>query len=486
MVPDDNKNPLSHPNTSLEEPGEQRREMEKMVLGFGHDFVDTLENSNAFNVDGPNPSPVKGFEILEDPWELKELLEFFKQGVLNPGLNPASGGHLGYIPGGGLFSAALGDYLAALTNRYAGVHYASPGAVKMENSLIEWSGKLIGYTEGFGGNLTSGGSLANLIALACAKKSHGISSQNVDSNVIYWSAQTHHSLNKALHILGLEECILRIIPLDGQFKLSTRHLEEQVELDIRAGLHPFLVIANAGSTDVGAIDPIETLSIICKNKGMWLHVDAAYGGFFALTTLGKSKLKGLGQADSVILDPHKGLFLPYGSGIVLVKNIEQMVKTFRQEAHYMQDSYHSQGLSPADLSPELSKHFRGLRMWLPLKLYGPKVFSDYLEEKLELTRYLYRELLRLNFTVQTEPELTVIAFRYKIPGELEQNDRFNRAILNFVISDGRIFLSSTMIDNRFTLRAAILSFRTHKKEIDLLLELLKHALEESKVQGHTE
>lgn len=472
---------LNKPNALLEENGEQRRKMEKLILEFGHSFIDTLGSTKAFNTNSETPENlVLEFGIREDTSSLGELLRFFDQAVLNPGLNPASGGHLGYIPGGGLFSSALGDYLAALTNRYAGVFYASPGAVKMENALIQWAGELVGYEEGFGGNLTSGGSLANLTALSCAKKHHGISSRNVHTNVIYCSPQTHHSIYKAIHLLGLEECVLQKVPLDGQFRLSIQYLEEQIERDVKRGLSPFLVIANAGSTDIGAIDPVEVLGTICKRYGIWLHVDAAYGGFFALTTTGKAKLKGLEQADSVILDPHKGLFLPYGSGIVLVKELKHLVRAFKQEAHYMQDSYQNDQFSPADLSPELSKHFRGPRMWLPLKLYGPKVFSDYLEEKLVLTDYLYRKLVQLNFKVLCEPELTVIAFRYEArPDDHQYNDEHNRAILRFLVSDGRIFLSSTMIHDRFVLRAALLSFRTHKKEIDLLVHLLERALIET-------
>ncbi|WP_067036081.1 pyridoxal phosphate-dependent decarboxylase family protein [Allomuricauda sp. CP2A] len=481
MALETNQDFLNKPNVLLEENGEQRRKMEKLILEFGHGFLDNLGTIKAFNTNSETLKNLEPeFRIREDTSSLGELLSFFDQAVLDPGLNPVSGGHLGYIPGGGLFSSALGDYLAALTNRYAGVFYASPGAVKMENALIQWAGKLIGYKDGFGGNLTSGGSLANLTALSCAKKHHDISSRNVRTSVIYCSTQTHHSIYKAIQLLGLEECVLQKIPLDAQFRLSTQYLEEQIERDVKTGLSPFLVVANAGSTDIGAIDPIEILGAICKRHGVWLHVDAAYGGFFTLTTTGKSKLKGLHQADSVILDPHKGLFLPYGSGIVLVKELKCLVRAFKQGAHYMQDSYQNDHFSPADLSPELSKHFRGPRMWLPLKLYGPKVFSDYLEEKLVLTDYLYRKLVQLNFKVLCEPELTVIAFRYEArPDDHLYNDEHNRAILRFLVSDGRIFLSSTMIHDRFVLRAALLSFRTHKKEIDLLVHLLERALIET-------
>ena len=473
--PKDNSYPQS---SHLEETKEQRELMEKIVLEFGHQFINTLGQDKAyhghidFQVD-----QLDELEINTQTHSLEELLNIFDRNVLKTGLNPASGGHLGYIPGGGLYSSALGDFLAALTNRYAGVFYASPGAVKMENALIKWAGELIGYDQGFGGNLTSGGSIANLIALSCAKKHAGISSDGKGKSVIYCSPQAHHSIFKAIQIIGMDTYAIHKIPLDNAFKLSVAHLEQQIEVDLKAGLNPFLVIANAGSTDVGAIDPIEQLGAICKKHAMWFHVDAAYGGFFALTTTGKAKLKGLHLADSIILDPHKGLFLPYGSGIVLVKKLKHLTNTFKFDASYMQDSYQMDSISPADLSPELSKHFRGLRMWLPLKLYGPKAFANYLDEKLVLTSYLYSALLKLNFHVVCEPELTVVAFRYEANmDDLNEVNRINKFILKTLLDDGRIFLSSTMIDDKFTLRAALLSFRTHKNHIDLLLDLLANSL----------
>jgi glutamate/tyrosine decarboxylase-like PLP-dependent enzyme len=464
----------------LEENQQKRNEIDKAILEFANDFVHEIDETKAFH----NNTHAKTkeddlFEIGENTLKLNKILELIKDRVVNTGLNPASGGHLGYIPGGGLYSSALGDYLAAVTNRYAGVFYASPGAVRMEDALINWCGNLIGYTEGFGGNLTSGGSIANLIALSTAKKTKNISSKNILKSVIYCSQQVHHSIYKAINIVGLEECIVRQIPLDKDLRLSSPDFESQVEKDIKDGLSPFLLIANAGSTDVGAIDPLKDLGAICKRNSIWFHVDAAYGGFFTLTDYGKDRLQDLKMADSVILDPHKGMFIPYGSGMVLVKDINHLLDANKYSANYMQDAVKETHYSPADLSPELSKHFRGLRMWLPLKLYGAKVFSGYLEEKLSLTRYLHKNLLELGFTIVCEPALTIIAFRYNFNDR--DNDLLNTALLNHILEDGRIFISSSLLNNQFTLRAAILSFRTHRKEIDILIQLLKDKLEDLSV-----
>ena len=247
------------------------------------------------------------------------MLDLLEERIDKTGLNPASGGHLGYIPGGGIYASALGDYIAAITNRYAGVFYASPGAVRIENALINWMGKLIGYTDNFGGNLTSGGSFANLIAIATARSAGKIKSKDLESTVIYVCQQAHHSILKALKITGMEECIIRIIELDDHFRMNIDKLQLQIEKDKKEGLHPFLLLGNAGSTDVGAVDPLYEMAAIAKENNLWFHVDAAYGGFFLLTKEGREKMKGIELADSVIMDPHKGLFIPYGLGIVMVK-----------------------------------------------------------------------------------------------------------------------------------------------------------------------
>ena len=460
---------------SLEESELKRKEIERTIFKFANNFIKSITKSKAFHSNARIDIVDNDlFEIRSKPQTINDILDFFKEQVLETGLNPASGRHFGYIPGGGLYSSALGDYLAAVTNRFAGVFYASPGAVKMEDALIKWGGKLIGYTKGFSGNLTSGGSLANLIALYTAKKYKNITSKNLLNSVIYCSNQTHHSIYKAINIVGLEECIIRQISLDKSYRLSALELKKQIDKDTKAGLNPFLVIANAGSTDVGAIDPLEEISLISKTSSLWLHVDAAYGGFFMLTAQGKSKLRGLENADSVILDPHKGMFLPYGSGMVLVREKEHLLNANKYSANYMQDASAKAHYSPADLSPELSKHFRGLRMWLPLKLYGPKVFSLYLEEKLHLTEYLYRGLKQLGFKIVCEPDLTVVAFR--LESQEHPDDTKNKAILKYLLKEGNVFLSSTVLEGNFTLRAAILSFRTHEKEVHQLLKSLENAL----------
>ena len=456
----------------LEPSAEQRATVRGQVIDYSEDFLDHIESLKTYVL-----SDEKGIGLLDSPIAetgigIDEAIALIKENVDTPGLNPASGGHLAYIPGGGIYYSALGDYLADVFNRYAGVFYASPGAVRMENMLIRWMCDLVGYGDGSHGNLTTSGSLANMIAIVTARDGRNIKSADVPRSVIYLSKQTHHSIDKAINVAGLNECPVRYIELDDKYRIKPDDLKLQISKDKAAGLKPFLVVASAGTTDVGAIDPLVEIGEIANEHGLWYHIDAAYGGFFILTEEGKSKLNGLDLADSLIIDPHKGLFLPYGLGVVLVKNVEHLKYANRFDAHYMQDAFRgTDELSPAELSPELTKHFRGLRLWLPLKLHGVAPFRACLEEKLLLAKYFYAEVQKLGFESKIEPELSVVTYRY-VPEQGDANE-FNKRLLDAVVADGRVFISSTMLNGEFTLRFACLAFRTHLKTVDALLDVLR-------------
>ncbi len=445
------------------------------MLQYSENFLNNIDSLKAYV-----KTDDKGIGLLDSPISetgigIDEAISLLKENVDRPGLNPASGGHLAYIPGGGIYYSALGDYLADVFNRYAGVFYASPGAVRMENMLIRWMNEIVGYPADAGGNLTSGGSLANLIAIVTARDARGINSTNITRSVIYLSEQAHHSIGKAIRIAGLTECIVRHLPIDNKYRIIADALETQIARDLAEGLNPFLVVASAGTTDVGAIDPLAEIGAIAARHNLWYHIDAAYGGFFVLTEEGSAKLAGMETSDSLVIDPHKGLFLPYGLGVVLVKDPANLRASHSYTANYMQDAAgEPDEPSPADLSPELTKHFRGLRLWLPLKLHGVAPFRACLEEKLLLAKYFHTEIQKLGFESELEPELSVVIYRY-VPKQGDANE-FNKRLLNAVVSDGRIFISSTMLDGRFTLRFACLAFRTHLSTVDTLLSVLSDSV----------
>jgi aromatic-L-amino-acid decarboxylase len=456
------------------EPGaEQRGRANQQVLDYANDFLASLPGLKTF-VSRPGDKLLDALSVAEQPHTLERLLAALHGDVDGPGINPASGGHLGYIPGGGQYYAALGDYLADVFNRYAGVSYASPGAVRLEKSLIRWMADLVGYPATAAGDLTSGGSIANLMGVVAARDAAGLRGGQLEASPIYLSSEVHHCVDKALRIAGLGECPLRSVPVDARHRMDPEALAAAIAGDLAAGLRPWLIVASAGTTNTGSVDPLAAIADIARQYGLWLHVDAAYGGFFLLTGHGRRVLDGIQRSDSVVMDPHKGLFLPYGSGAVLVRDGASLYEAHFYDASYMQDARAGgQDLSPADLSPELSRPFRGLRMWLPLMLCGLAPFRAALDEKLLLARYFHGRLSAMpRWEVGPEPDLSVVTYRY-LP-ESGDADAFNRRLLRAIHDDGRVFVSSTVTDGHFVLRLAVLHFRTHREHVDLLLELLDH------------
>ena len=463
----------------LEPAPPERQHLRNAVVAQSEDFLEGLPTRKTFNGDASQVASLLARPFSDAPSNIEDLLSVIDDAVIGPGLSPASGGHMGYIPGGGLFVSALGDYLAAVTNEYAGVSFTGPGAVAMENSLLNWMSALVGYPESSAGNLASGGSIASLIALVTARDAKELQPRDYDRAVVYLSAQAHHCLDKALRIAGIGTAPRRIIPLDDQYRMIPAELEQCVSADRAAGLIPWLLIASAGTTDTGAIDPLGELADLAHTHGLWFHVDGAYGAFFALCQACRPKLAGMADSDSIVMDPHKGLFLPYGTGAVLVKDRQALHRAHDHQADYMQDLAQAEGdvgLSPAELSPELSKHFRGLRCWLPLKVHGLAPFRASLEEKLLLAQYFHQEVQKLGFEVGPPPELSVVTYRW-VPRRGDP-DAFYQALVDAVHQDGRIFLSSSRLNGRFILRMAALCFRTHLATIDLTLRVLREKVAE--------
>lgn len=458
----------------LEPDGSVRARLAEQAFDYGDRFLEKNETLPAYLVTEDKGRGLYDGPFTEEGSDFPALLEALNQNVDTPGLNPASGKHLGYIPGGGIYPSALGDYLADVTNRYSGVFFASPGAVRMENMLLRWMAEMVGYPESSAGNLTSGGSIANLIGIVTARDAHGIDSAKTNRAVVYMTDQVHHCLDKALRVAGLGECVRHTVRMDSRFRMDPEDLDTAIQTDLKQNQIPWLVIASAGTTDTGAVDPMEKIAEICTRHKLWFHVDAAYGGFFALCDEGKKILKGMGDSDSLVMDPHKSLFLPYGSGALLVKDPQALLAANHYQANYMQDTLASTDeLSPADLSPELTKPFRGLRLWLPLKLLGVAPFRAALEEKMLLARYFHKKIQTLDgFEAGAYPDLSVVTFRY-VPKRGDAN-AFNERLIREIQNDGTIFLSSTLLNGKFTLRVAILVFRTHLETVDLVLDILKN------------
>ena len=457
---------------ALEEGPEERRALTERVCSFADDLLDGLAERRVWSREPGARDELIEQGMPEEPADLDKVLDLVAREVDGPGLQPASGGHLGYIAGGGIYPGALGDYLAAVTNRYAGVHYAGPGAVHVENLLLRWLCGLVDFPEQALGTFTSGGSIATLVAVVCARDARGIRASKVESSPIYVTAQTHHCVTKAIAIAGLAEAPLRKIPMDANYRMDSAALSAQIAEDRAAGLEPFLLVASAGTTDTGALDPLEELADIAREEGLWYHVDAAYGGAFLLVDHMRPKFRGIERADSVVIDPHKGFFLPYGSGAVLLRDKEHLRPSHGLRGVYLQDATDDlDEPSPADLSPELTRHFRGLRMWLPFQLHGLGRYRAALEEKLLLCNLFHERAKAMGFEVGPQPDLSVALFHW-VPRDGSDPNAFNQALLQKILDDGRVFLSSTTIDGVFWIRVAVLCFRTHRDRIEALLAVL--------------
>ena len=414
------------------------------------------------------------FSFDEGPAGIGEALATIKA-VENDGINQASGGHFAFIPGGGLFPAALGDLLAGVGNRYAGIQFAAPAAAQMERMLVQWMAELIGYPTTAGGDLTSGASVANLEGIITARDAVEMRAANVPRSVVYLTSHTHHCVEKALRIAGLGECVVRHVEVDDAGRMRPEALEATVGTDVATGLNPWLVVETAGTTDTGAVDPLTAIADIAEAYNLWLQVDAAYGGFFILTEHGRRALAGIERSQTVAMDPHKGLFLPFGSGALIVRDERQLAQAHRYNANYLSDARESgRGFSASDLSVELSRPFRAPRLWLPLKLFGLAAFRAALDEKLLLARYFHARLSEMaNWAVGPSPDLSVVTYRY-LPKDGDV-DEFNRRLLQAVASDGRAVISSTEFNGAYTLRLAVLHYRSHLEDVDNLLEVLTRA-----------
>jgi aromatic-L-amino-acid decarboxylase len=473
------------------------QEYSRWTLGLKKElteFFETLAHRKTYSMPHPRQLQkwVKDFEDVSDPVEMfKHIIE----GLSGQGLLTAGARHLGYIPGGGLPLAALGDWLSASVNPFCGDALASPVAAHIHQECLTTLNSWVGYDPLIaGGDITSGGSHATLLALKTARDRMGMRARNYHRSVVYLGEHTHHCARKSLEVIFGHEIIIRIVSSNEREQMDTVQLATQIAHDRDNGLIPVIVIATAGSTNLGSVDRLREISNLAKLSNMWFHVDAAYGGFFNLCPSAKYLFEGISEADSIVLDPHKGLFLPYGIGAVLFKTKTDQgthgsLKT--QGADYLQDRHHVHSgfkdesscdeaslqaefpPSPMDHSFELTRPFRSLRLWLALKTYGVGTFEAALEEKLLLAQYARLKLENMKqLEIIDAGDLSIVAFRVRSedlpPTDIDHTEELLRSLLE----DGNVFITSTTVRQRKVLRLAILSFRTHKADIDLTLQLI--------------
>lgn len=441
--------------------------MERIV-----DHIESLPLQPAADVQGgaelarslKEPMPEKGMAF-------SELLDLLFEKLVPRTFNSAGPGYLAYIPGGGLFHSAVADLIADSINRYTGVWVAAPALVQLEANVLRWFSDMMGYPPESRGLLTTGGSMSIFTALVTARKNR--LPENFLSGTLYASDQVHHSVMKAAAMAGFPDSSVRQIPSDERFRIRLDVLRQRIAEDRKNGRTPFLIVGSAGTTNTGAVDDLEGLAEIARSENLWLHTDAAYGGFFMLTERGRKGMKGIHLSDSITLDPHKALFLPYGNGCLLVRDGEALKKAHTIEADYMPPLQEDPDFVDfCQYSPELSRDFRGLRVWLPIKMHGLGPFRQNLDEKLDLIRWATEELRKVaELEIVAEPQLTVVAFRQVRPGlSWEELNQLNRELLSRINARQRVLLTGTLLGDRFVLRICVLSFRTHKDRVQAALE----------------
>jgi aromatic-L-amino-acid decarboxylase len=414
----------------------------------------------------------------EHATELGPLVEELFRDWIPRSFTAPSPGYLAFIPGGGLYTAAVADFIAGTTNRYTGVWQAAPALVQLEANALDWLREWMGFPREARGLFTSGGSMATFNAILCARERH--LGAEIRSGVLYTSDQAHHSVLKSAKLAGIMSDRIRAIPCDPQYRLPVDALARAIEQDRRDGLTPFAVISSAGTTNTGAVDPLEAIADLCAAEGLWHHVDGAYGAFFYMCDELKPLLNGLTRADSLTLDPHKGMFLPYGTGALLVRDGAMLRAAHEATADYLPAMPHPTDFyDPSQHGPELSRGFPGLRVWLSVKRFGAAAFRAALEEKRALALDAARHVASLpHVVIDAPPELSLFAFHLTWPGaSLRDEDAATRELMDRTTRLGRVMVTGAVAGGRYLGRVCVLSFRTHRAQIDALVQDLSTSID---------
>jgi len=462
----------------LEPTGREVEALTREVVEYLVAFVDARKEAPASDFDGVEALLARVRRPIPEAGQPLEDVLGLVAAAPAKGHDTTGDGWLAYVPGGGLFSAALAEFIARTTNRFVGVWEGAPVLAQIEATAVRWLCDLFGYPEGARGVLTTGGSLATFSAVVTAR--HALLGEDFLDGTIYVTSQTHGAAAKAAALAGFRRRNVRVVPTAGDLRMDPERLAAMIKDDKRSGLRPCVVVATAGTTNTGAVDDIDALADVAQRSKTWLHVDGAYGGFFQLTERGQQRFGGIERADSIVLDPQKGMFLSYGTGALLVRDGVRLRQA--HEAHgaaYLRDLAPEGGIPNfADYSPELTRDARGLRVWMPITLHGIAAFRRALDEKLDLAQYLYEQLRAIpQLEVPWRPELSIVGFRCTA-GSWSDPDKATATLLERINASRRVFLSSTLVEGRMTIRVCILSVHTHRDRIDELLGIVRAACAE--------
>lgn len=428
----------------------------------------------------------------QDPRDPASVLQRLEREVLPYMVREAHPRFFAFIPGVSNFVGAMGDALASGYNVFAGSWLESSGPSTVELVTLDWLRDLCGLPASAGGAFVSGGSIANLTALAAARHRH-LDPASWGRGVVYCSDQTHSSIGRALRLMGMAPSQARLLPSDASHRLRPEDVEDAVERDRAAGLLPFCIVANAGTTNTGAVDPLPELADLCKRLGLWLHADGAYGAAALFSTRGKVFLTGLDRVDSLSVDPHKWLFQPFACGVVLARDGETLRAAFSALPEYLKDAKRDDHgeVNLWDYGPELTRPWRALKLWLSLQVFGARAFDAAVTRGIELAETAQRAFEgAAHWRVTSPAQLAVVTVRYESPrASEEERDDLNRRIGLEITSTGFALVLSTELRGRTVLRLCTINPRTTDEDIvgtvrrlDEIARRLESA-GESRVQG---
>jgi len=373
--------------------------------------------------------------------------------------------------------AALADAMASVFNQNVTAWRSAPAATEIERLVVRWLDEMVGFNGGGSGLLVSGGSAANSAAISCAIANLTAPDQPAvprETLTVYRSTQGHLSLEKAARSFGILREHIRTIDVDDHYRMIPDLLDRQLQQDQRSGLVPVCVCASAGTANTGAVDPLNEIADICHQRGIWLHIDGAYGAPAAMTEDYRWMQAAFSRADSLSLDPHKWLFAPLDVGCILMRDDRAAERAFTLQSEYTAVSEEDpiERYAFFDHGPELSRRFRALKVWIILKTRGIERISRVIRQNIHLRRYLDKRIAAEPRLESLGSDLSISCFRYlpALGGNEEAINASNRRIIDRLVADGRFYLSPTTLNGRFALRICIVNFRTTRDDMDLLAD----------------
>ena len=459
----------------LENPEEMRRS--------GYAVVDAIVDRWARLGDGPAwqgatrdfTEPMLHGPPPEEGRELAELLDTVLGDVLPLAGRIDHPRFLAFIPSSPTWASVLASFLTTGYNVFQGTWLESSGPSQIEVTVTEWFREWMGYPESGGGLFTSGGSAANLMAIVAAREAAG----NPACGTVYASEQTHASVGRAARIAGIDPSLIRDVPTDDALRIRPSRLVAAIRRDRAEGLQPFCLVANAGTTNTGSIDPLAELAAIARAEGIWYHIDAAYGGFAVLDPGTRPLLEGIELSDSLTLDPHKWFFQPYETGCLLARDATRLEAAFRIMPAYLQDAqWGPEHVNFCDRGLQLTRVFRALRVWLSVQRYGVAAHRAEIGRAIALARGAEARIRTAEELELLSPQsLGVVCFRYRGDGSVPEDalDHLNERIQDDIVQSGFAMMSSTRVKGCFSLRFCVLNYRTTEEDLARTLDRIVDA-----------